>query len=134
VNIPVDFTHAAASPKSPIIKSSSSLPLSSQQQDLNNNNRTYGVHVASHDQVAHYPEPYSQQRPSSSYTKRSVQDLPSMTTINRPSTGHSSDRTIDKLRVHSSSPYSSQQQVSIQLDEKRPSQPITRFRFSNKNI
>ncbi len=130
MNIPVDLTNASV----PIIKSSSSLTPSIQQQDSNfNNNRIYGLHGNPNENTLHSFESNNQKRPLSSYTKRSVHDIP---TTNRPSTAHSSsDRTVNELRVNLSSPSSFQQQnkISLQIDEKIPppqqQQRITRLIF-----
>jgi len=122
VNIPIDFTNASSS-NSPIIKSSSN-----QQQDSNFNstNRTYGLHTNPNENTVRYFESNNQQRPSSSYAKQSVHDIP---ITNRPSTAQSYDRTVNELRVNisSPSPYQQEKKVSLQIDEKIPQQRITRF-------
>jgi len=75
--------------------------------------------------------PTNQQRISPSYPKRSVHDVPSMTTTTRPSTAPSSDLSVNELRVNLSSPSANQQQkkVSIQLDEKTSQHRITKLIF-----
>jgi hypothetical protein len=75
--------------------------------------------------------PTTQQRTSPSYPKRSVHDVPSMTTTTRPSAAPSSDLSVNELRVNLSSPSANQQQkkVSIQLDEKTPQQRSTKLIF-----
>ncbi len=122
MNIPIDFTNASSS-NSPIIKSSSN-----QQQDSNFNitNRTYGLHANPNENTVRYFESNNQQRPSSSYAKQSVHDIP---ITNRPSTAQSYDRTVNELRVNisSPSPYQQEKKVSLQIDEKIPQQRITRF-------
>jgi hypothetical protein len=114
VNIPIDFTNASRT------KSSSN------QQDSNlnnNNNRTYGLQVNSNENPVHHFEPHHQQRPTSSYSKRTEPDIPITT---RPSTAKSTDRTVNELRVNLSSPPSYlQQQSPLQIDEKNPQQRIT---------
>jgi hypothetical protein len=128
VTIPVDLTNAALSPHSSLKKSSSS------QNELDQipSNRTYGVKINPKENVIHYIDPYVPQRPSSNYTKRSIPDLPSMTTVNRPSTAHSLERSVNELRINMSVPCSSQPQkkVTIQLGENIPPQRITRFEIS----
>jgi hypothetical protein len=119
VNIPVDLSNAALS-NSP-----------RQQQDSNvNNNRTSGLNVNPNENAPYYFESNNQQRPSSSYSKRFVPDIP---TTNRPSTAHSYDRSVNELRVNISSPppYQQQKKVSLQIDEKVPQQRITRLIFLN---
>jgi hypothetical protein len=132
VNIPIDLTNASSS-TTPIIKSSSN-----QQQDsnFNNKNRTSGLHGNTNENTVRYFESNNQQRPSSSYAKQSVHDIP---ITNRPSTAQSYDRTINELRVNisSPSPYQQEKKVSLQIDEKIPQQRVTRlivFKLKNKTF
>jgi len=117
VSIPIDLTNATI-PKPSIMKSSSL----NQQQDPNyHQTRIYGVHTNPNENTIQYSESNNQQWPVSSYVKRSVQDVPS---TNRPLTAHSTDRTVNELRVNLSSPstYQQQKKVSLQIDEKIPEQ------------
>jgi hypothetical protein len=83
--------------------------------------------MSTDENVMHSTESYNQQRSLSSIAKRSVPDIPSITTI-RPSTSHSSERTVNELRVNLSSPSSflQEKKVSLQYDEKIPQQYITK--------
>lgn len=84
-------------------------------------NRTYGLKIDPNEQVIHYLDPYPAQRPLSSQTKRSVPDL---TTIHRPTTTQTIERTFNELRINM--PTSQQQQqkkVTIQLGGKTPPPP-----------
>ena len=68
----------------------------------------------------------------SNHIKRSVPDIPSITTTTiRPSTAHSSERTVNELRVNLSSPSSVQQQTKVlhQFNDKMPQQYITKLIF-----
>jgi hypothetical protein len=117
VSIPIDLTNATI-PKPSIMKSSSL----NQQQDPNyHQTRIYGVHANPNENTTQYSESNNQQWPVSSYVKRSAQDVPS---TNRPLTAHSTDRTVNELRVNlsSPSPYQQQKKVSLQIDEKIPEQ------------
>jgi hypothetical protein len=121
VNIPIDFINTTTS-KSSIIKSSS-------QDSTYQQNRTY---ANQNENTSHYSESNNPPRPHSSYAKRLPQDLPS---TNRPLTAHSTDRTVNELRVNLSSPSSYQQQkkVSLQIDEKLPQQQQQQ-RVTNKQL
>ena len=134
MNIPVD-TSLSPPPQQEVLRSSLKKSTSTQNElDQIPPNRTYGLKFDPKEQVIHYLDPYTQPRPTSSHTKRSVPDLPSMTTINRPSTAHSLERTINELRITMPGPYSSQPQiinqhqkkVTIQLGGKIPPQRISR--------
>jgi hypothetical protein len=125
VSIPIDLTNATI-PKPSIMKSSSL----NQQQDPNyHQTRIYGVHANPNENTTQYSESNNQQWPVSSYAKRSAQDVPS---TNRPLTAHSTDRTVNELRVNLSSPstYQQQKKVSLQIDEKIPEQQ----RLTNKQL
>jgi len=135
VTIPVDLTNASLSPPQDLLRSSLKKSSSTQSElDQIPLNRTYGLKINPNEQVIHYLDPYTQQRPSSSYTKRSIPDLPSMTTINRPSTAHSIERTFNELRINMPTSYLPQSQiinqqqkkVTIQLGGKIPPQRISR--------
>lgn len=124
MNIPIDLTHASPS-KSPIKKLSPN-----QQQEFNlNHHQNYELLMNPKENTTHYNDlnnnNNNQQRPSSSYSKRTVHDVP---ITNRPSTAHSTDRTVNELRVNLSSPSTFQQQkkVSLQIDEQIPQQRITK--------
>jgi hypothetical protein len=132
VNVPVDITNASLSPPQDLLRSSLKKSSSTQNElDQIPSNRTYGLKINPNEKVIHYLDPYSQQRPSSSYTKRSIPDL---TTTNRPATAHTVERTFKELRIHMPTAYSSQQQiinqqqkkVTIQLGGKTPPQRISR--------
>ncbi len=135
MTIPVDLTNASLSPPQDLLRSSLKKSSSTQNElDQIPLNRTYGLKINPNEQVIHYLDPYTQQRPSSSYTKRSIPDLPSMTTINRPSTAHSIERTFNELRINMPTSYLPQSQiinqqqkkVTIQLGGKIPPQRISR--------
>jgi hypothetical protein len=140
VPIPVDVTHAALSPPEEFLRSSLKKSSSTQQElDHIPPHRTYGLKINPNEQVIHYLDPYPQQRPSTSHAKHSIPDL---TTINRPMTTHSIERTFKELRVNMPTSYSSQPQilnqqqqqqqqqqqkkVTIQLGEKTPPQRVSR--------
>jgi hypothetical protein len=132
VIIPVEVTNAALSPQQETLRSSlKKSSLSQNELDQIPSNRTYGLKINPNEQIIHYLDPYSQQRPSSSYTKRSIPDLPSMTTINRPSTAHTIERTFNELKINMPQSYTSQPQiinqqqkkVTIQLGGKVPPPP-----------
>jgi hypothetical protein len=134
VPIPVD-TSLASPPQRDFLRSSLKKSSSTQNElDQIPPNRTYGLKIDPNEQVIHYLDPYAQQRPSSNHTKRSIPDLPSMTTINRPATTTSLERTVNELRINMSGPYSSQPQiinqqqkkVTIQIGGKIPPQRISR--------
>ncbi|UJR31321.1 hypothetical protein I4U23_018819 [Adineta vaga] len=129
VNIPIDTSN--------VIKLSSY-----QQQDsssTNNNNRIYGIKVNSNETSDQTIDSSNSQRISPSYPKRSIQDIPSLftntatsnTAINHPSTTHSTDRTVNEIKINLLTPTSNQQQQqqqkksSILLDEKKTQQRIT---------
>ncbi|CAF3086261.1 unnamed protein product [Rotaria sp. Silwood2] len=140
VTIPIDLTNVSLSPSiQPVVQQDflrSSLKKSSSTQnhlDQIPSNRTYGLKINPNEYVIHYLEPYTQQKLSSNYTKHSIPDLPSMTTINRPTTAHSLEHTINELRITMPEPHTSQTQiinqqqkkVTIQLGGKIPPQRIT---------
>ncbi len=108
MTIPIDFTNAAIS-KSP------------SQDSPYNQNRPFSSHTNPNESKSHYSGSNSPPRPVSSYAKRSPQDIP---TTNRPLTAHSTDRSVNELRVNlaSTSPYQQQKKVSLQIDEKLPQQ------------
>ncbi len=138
MTIPVDVTNASISPPPPqqeVLRSSLKKSFSTQNElDQIPSNRTYGLKINPNENVIHYLDPYTNQKSSLNYTKHSIPDLPSMTTINRPTTTHSLERTVNELRIDMSGPYSSQphvinqqqKKVTIQLGEKIPPQRITR--------
>jgi hypothetical protein len=138
VNIPIDLSHALVIPPTQeheLLRSSLKKSFSPQNElDQVPSNRTYGLKVNPKEQVIHYLDPYAQQKSSINYAKRSIPDLPSMTTVNRPATAHSIERTINELRIDLPGSYSSQPQVinqqqkkvTIQLGDQAPSQRITR--------
>ncbi len=132
MTIPVDLSTASLSPPQDNLRSSLKKSTSTQNElDQIPSNRTYGLKINPNEQVVHYLDPYSQQRPTSSYAQRSIPDL---TTINRPSTAHTIERTFKELRINMPSSYSSQPQiinqqqkkVTIQLGGKTPPQKISR--------
>ncbi|CAF4783778.1 unnamed protein product [Rotaria sp. Silwood1] len=141
VTIPINLTNSSLSPTTQPIQQDflrSSLKKSSTQNHLDQIplNRTYGLKINPNEQVIHYIEPYTQQKLSSNYTKHSIPDLPSMTTINRPTTTtttNSLEETINELRTTMPESYTSQTQiinqqqkkVTIQLGGKIPPQRIT---------
>ncbi|CAF0995484.1 unnamed protein product [Adineta ricciae] len=145
VKIPIDLTHAAISPPPQAYSSQPEFLRSSLKKSLSTQgdldqvppNRTYGLKINPKEQVLHYLDPYSQQKSSINYSKRSIPDLPSMTTVNRPSTAHSIERTVNELRIDLPGPYSSQPQsinqqqkkVTIQLGDNGSSQ-----RMSSKQL
>lgn len=142
VPIPVDVKNTPSSPPQEFLRSSLKKSSVSQNElDQIPANRTYGLKINPNEQVIHYLDPYPQQRPSSSYTKRSIPDLPSMTTIHRPSTSQTIERTFNELRINMPNSYSSQPQivnqqqqqqkkVTIQLGAKVPPPPRTsRYKF-----
>ena len=106
---------------------------STSQQELDQvpANRTYGLKINPNEQVIHYLDPYSSQRPLSSQTKRSIPDL---TTINRPTTTQTIERTFNELRINMPPSYTSQPQminqqqkkVTIQLAGKNPPPRMSR--------
>ncbi|CAF1487096.1 unnamed protein product [Adineta steineri] len=124
VNIPVDYTNPSISlsPPPPLqqqqqnqqpefLRSSLKKSLSTQNEfEQIPTNRTYGLKINPNEQVIHYLDPYPQQVSSVNFTKRSIPDLPSMTTIHRPSTAHSLERTVNELRIELPGSYSSQPQ------------------------
>jgi hypothetical protein len=119
VNIPVDITNTSLSPPQDSLRSSlKKSSLSQNELDQIPSNRTYGLKINPNEQVIHYLDPYPQQRPLSSYTKRSIPDLPSMTTINRPSTAHSIERTFNELKINMPNGYSSQPHIINQQQKK----------------
>ena len=142
MKIPIDLTHAAISPPPPAYSSQPEFLRSSLKKSLSTQgdldqvppNRTYGLKINPKEQVLHYLDPYSQQKSSINYSKRSIPDLPSMTTVNRPSTAHSIERTVNELRIDLPGPYSSQPQsinqqqkkVTIQLGDSGSSQRMSR--------
>ncbi|UJR15435.1 hypothetical protein I4U23_002378 [Adineta vaga] len=118
VNVPIDLTYASSS-QPDFLRSSLKKSVSTQNElDQIPPNRTYGVKINPKEQVIHYLDPYSQQKSSLNYAKRSIPDLPSMTTVNRPSTAHSIERTINELRIDLPGPYSSQPQTINQQQKK----------------
>ncbi len=129
MTIPVDVTNTSLSPPEECLRSSLKKSSSTQQElDRIPSNRTYGLKINPNEQVIHYLDPYSQQRPSTNYAKHSIPDL---TTINRPSTSQSIERTFHELRINMPTSYSSQPQiinqqqkkVTIQLGGKTPIPP-----------
>ncbi|CAF1147905.1 unnamed protein product [Adineta steineri] len=151
MNIPVDYTNPSISlsPPPPLqqqqqnqqpefLRSSLKKSLSTQNEfEQIPTNRTYGLKINPNEQVIHYLDPYPQQVSSVNFTKRSIPDLPSMTTIHRPSTAHSLERTVNELRIELPGSYSSQPQVinqqqkkvTIQLNEQIPQQRVTSKQF-----
>jgi len=127
VTIPVDVTNISLSPQQEILRSSlKKSSLSQNELDQIPSNRTYGLKINPNEQVIHYLDPYPQQRSPLNYTKRSIPDLPSMTTINRPLTAHTIERTFNELKINMPQSYSSQSQqkkVKIQLGGKVPPPP-----------
>ena len=105
----------------------------SNQQELDQvpANRTYGLKINPNEQVIHYLDPYSPQRPTSASIKRSVPDL---TAINRPSTSQTIERTFNELRINMPTSYTSrpeiisqqQKKVTIQSAGKIPPQRLSR--------
>ncbi|CAF4074397.1 unnamed protein product, partial [Adineta steineri] len=149
VNIPVDYTNPSISLSPPppqqqqqqqpeFLRSSLKKSLSTQNEfEQIPTNRTYGLKINPNEQVIHYLDPYPQQVSSVNFTKRSIPDLPSMTTIHRPSTAHSLERTVNELRIELPGSYSSQphvinqqqKKVTIQLNEQIPQQRVTSKQF-----
>lgn len=91
-------------------------------------NRTYGLKINPNEQVIHYLEPYTPQRPLSNFIKRSIPDLSA-----RPPTTHTFERTVNELKINVSSPSTQpqvinqqQKKVTIQLAENVPIQRSTR--------
>ena len=108
MNIPIDFTNAAISKPS-------------SQDSPYNQNRPYTSQTNPNESKSYYSGSNSPPRPVSSYAKRSTPDLP---TTNRPSTAHSTDRSVNEMRVNlsSPSPYQQQKKVSLQIDENHAQQ------------
>ena len=95
-------------------------------------NRTYGLKINPNEQVIHYLEPYTPQRPLSNFIKRSIPDLSAMINT-RPPTIHTFERTVNELKINVSSPSSQpqlitqqQKKVTIQLGDNAPIQRSTR--------
>jgi hypothetical protein len=117
VTIPVDITNASLSPPEEFLRSSLKKSSSSQHElDQIPFNRTYGLKINPNEQVIHYLDPYAQQRTSTSSAKHSIPDL---TTINRPSTVHSIERTFNELKINMPTSYSSQPQIINQQQQKK---------------
>jgi hypothetical protein len=102
-----------------VLRSSLKKSTSTQNQlDRIPSNRTYGIQINPNEQVLHYLEPYTPQRPLSSYLQRSIPDLPSMSNTHRPAT-------VNHLKINLSTPSIQQKKVTIQLtDEPSVSQSI----------
>ena len=140
MTIPIDITNASLSPPMPtaqqdLLRSSLKKSSSTQNQlDQIPSDRTYGLKINPNEHVIHYLDPYAQGKISSSFLKRSIPDLPSMTTINRPTTSHSLEQTMNDVRITMPEPYMSQTQVvsqqqkkvTIQVGGKIPPQRITK--------
>lgn len=114
--IPVDLTHAAVSVSSP------------HSQDSNQNHRrSYSPHGYLNENTFAYTESSNQTRPVSSYSKRSIPEIPP--NINRPSSAQSLDRAVNELRVNITSPppHQHQKKVTLQIDEESsPQQRVTK--------
>lgn len=116
INIPVDVTKSSIPLTQDFLRSSLKKSTSNQQElDQVPPNRTYGLKVNPNEQVIHYLDPYPPQRPTSTQTKRSVPDL---TTINRPSTSQTIERTFNELRINMPTSYTSQPQIINQQQKK----------------
>lgn len=135
MTIPIDITKSSLSPppvppppiptNPPEVLRSSLKKSSSTHNNLDQIplNRTYGLKINPNEQVIHYLNPY---------TKHSIPDLPSMTTINRPSTAHSFERTVNEVKISTPDSYSAeiinqqQKKVTIQLSGKQPQPKISK--------
>ena len=148
VTIPVDLTHASISPpthQQEHLRSSLKKSLSTQNElDRIPSNRTYGLKINPNEHVIHYLEPYTPQRPLSSLTKRSIPDLPSMLTVDRPPATVQPFESFGKQpSIHLTIPNSShlqiinqqQKKVTIQLaDQPPPSGRAPRYARARPSI
>ena len=124
VTIPVDLTHASIPPpthqQEQHLRSSLKKSLSTQNElDRIPSNRTYGLKINPNEHVIHYLEPYTPHRPLSSFTKRSIPDLPSMLTVDRPpSTIQPFESLGNQPKIHLTIPNASHLQIINQQQKK----------------